>query len=329
MSKLVVAFLFFSVVIHAQESENNTNGSTIYYWFNISIGKSVSRETGVDQFYIRNIESSIRSGSFENFILAHKSGLHSGEIAIGPFAEESHASRAQLLYRYIGKTVPEKELGGDDATTEYTFFFIKPVAEDYTQELSFQKIPCRVTTGSLDDFMGMLDEGMGFEKIAIGPFYNYESAEKSKFVYLKNGTEPGDPEADSLKNKELRMMAKRWKDLDLSITKKSVDKESNRTIYRFSTKFSRRYFAPDAFQVISIKASYSNSSQSSSYSFTLQGDNAIDNNPSVSNAMGTTYINVLDFDMFPDTKIDGFLFESFIYNNEDLIELEPIYYEIK
>lgn len=329
MNKLVIAFLLFSVIIHAQESENNTNGSRIYYWFNISISKTVSRSTGVEEFNIRNIDNSIKSGSFENFILAHKSGLHSGDIAIGPFAEESHASRSQLLYRYAGKTIPERELNGDDATTEYTFFFIKPVAEDYTQDISFQKIPCRVTTGSLEDFMGMLDEGLGFEKIAIGPFYNYESAEKSKYVYLKNGAGAEGPDVDSLKNKELMSMAKRWKNLDLEIKKKSVDKESNRTIYRFSTKFPRHYFAPDAFQVISIKASYSNSAQSSSYSFTLQGDRVIDNNPSVSVTMGTTYINVLDFDMYPDTKIDGFLFESFIYNDEDLIELEPIYYEIK
>lgn len=330
MSKLIIAFLLSAFSLQAQIADNSiTEDTRIYYWFSINIDKTVDRGSGTDKLYIRNI-GNIENGPFGKFIEYHKQGLKTGDIAIGPFAEQSHALKSQLMYKYAGReSLPEKEFSEKDDRNDYAFFFIKPVAEDFTREISFEQIPCAVSIGAYADFMAVLNEGAYFKQLAVGPFYNYESAEKSKFVYLKNAQGFSDESADSLKSEELKVMAKKWKHLRLQISKKSDDKENNKIIYRFSTRFPRRYFAPDAFQVISIKANYSNSSQSSSFSFTLQGEDVVDNNPSVSSAMGTTYINVLNLNDYPDTEIVGFLFESFIYNNAELIELEPIYYEVK
>ena len=54
------------------------------------------------------------------------------------------------------------------------------------------------------NFMAVLNEGTYFKQLAVGPFYNYESAEKSKFVYLKKALGFSDESDDSLKSRDSR-----------------------------------------------------------------------------------------------------------------------------
>ncbi len=332
MNKLIWIFLFCFLLIQFELPTNcYSQQENVYYWFTMQLGKMLDKETSTNRIFVKNIEKEIISGTYEQFLKEHLLGLKSGKIAIGPFSGIAQAEKSQLLYKYAGSNidVPAKELISTEDDSLYNFFFTKPFSEDFQQEINFERIPSRITNGTKDEFMELLNEGLHFERLAIGPFNSYETAEKSKFAYLKNTESGSDNSQDSLNNLDLKIMSKKWKSLNLEITKQSDNNEINKFAYRFSTKFPRKYFVSDAFQIITITSYYKDSFHNSSSSFTLQGENVSDNNPVISFEMGTVYINVLYFDMLKAAKINGFLIESFIYNNSEMIELDPIYITVK
>jgi hypothetical protein len=331
MSRIKIFILFFILLCQVQISGRSLNPyEKIYYWFYIKIDKAIDKETGSNRIIIKNIGSEIESGTFSEFLSSHQNGLKSGKIIIGPFGEKGQSQDAQSYYRNTGKyTGSSEEAASFGEDNNYTFFYMKPVGENLSQSIIFERIPSRVTSGNIEDFMFLLIEGLSFDKLAIGPFDNYELAERSKFAYVKNGETDSDNKNDSIRNQGLKIMAKKWKSLNLEIIKQSENKELNKTTYRFNTKFPRKYFATDAYQIITIKALYTEPVDISSNSFTLQGDGVVDNNPVVSFDMGTVYINILNFDKYKDNKIKGFSFESFIYNDYEIMELDPIFVAIK
>jgi hypothetical protein len=331
MNKLIIIFALFAVSVQAQINNNdNTQKKGVYYWFYINLNKTYDKTTGIDQIFIKNISNEIVSGTFEEFVRDHESALKAGRITIGPFSEDYYAQESQSIYRNEGRgNSNSSDNKNNEEEVLFSYFFVKPVYEDSSKQIIFEPIPSRVTTGTENEFIAMLGEGLSYDKLAIGPFDRYVLAEKSKYVFRKNTVQESENKMDSAKNINLKMMAKKWKNLKLEIVKKSDDKKSKQTIYRFNTKFPGKYFAPYSVQVITITASYSNSFETSSASFTLQGDEVIDNNYSISSESGTYYINMLYFDDNSPAKITGFLFESFIYNDSDMILLDPVYIAVK
>ncbi len=332
MNKLIILFLLWAVPFKAQIKLNSSlQKKQHYYWFSMSIGKSYDRETDSYRIYTKDVGNEIGSGFFEDFVNAHDQGLKRGRIVLGPYTESYHAQNAQLLYRNAGRGTYSslKKKYSDEEEFEYSFFYTKPILSDTVSNICFERIPARVTIGNQNDFIGMLGEGLNFENLAIGPFYEYESSERSKFVFRKNGENSEMNKTDSLNAIALANMAKRWKSLKFQIAKKSEDKETNTFIYRISTNFHKGYFSADAYQVIKITASYNDSFETSSSCFTLQGDDVIDNNYSIASKSNTIYINMLQFANNSPSKLNGFFIESFIYNNFNLIELDPVYVEAK
>jgi len=321
MTKLIVVFtLLCNFALHGQVPDNNLLQKTQhYYWFSVKVSKSSSR------VIIKSVGIAIKSGSLEKFIKEYQNGLVTGWISIGPFLEQHEVKQSQLLYRYAGRTSGIPGLKTDSTT--YSYYFIKPVSIG-GQELILEKTPSRVADGSKSDFMEMMSLGLSFEKLAVGPFVSRELAEKSKFAYGRNVEISLENELDSLKSKKLKLMKRRWESLNWKIVKKSVNEETEKVNYRVSTKFPRKYFAPNAVQVVTINASYSEP-HNSSYSFTLQGDEILDNNYVVSSSMSTVYIKVIPYDKPKKINLTGFLIESIIYNDFEIIELEPIYIKIK
>ena len=332
MNKIIWTIILSLTVMQYELSANSNQAQEeTYYWFSMQLGKILDKETGTNCIIVKNIGNEIRSGSYDQFIKEHRHGMKSGRVVLGPFSEISQAEKSRLLYKYAGSSidVPAKELISKEDDSLYNFFYTKPFSEDFTQEINFERIPSRVTSGTKNEFMELLNEGLHFERLAIGPFINYELAEKAKFAFMKNGELDAENFEDSLKSQDLKMMAKKWKSLNLGIVKQSNNSEINKFAYRIDTKFPRKYFIGDATQIITIKAYYQDSFHNSSSSFTLQGEDVTDNNPVISYEMGTVYINVLYFDMLKTARLNGFLFESFIYNNSEMIELDPVYLEIK
>jgi hypothetical protein len=331
MNKIFIIFLLFTASLNAQTSVNSKpDKAQTYYWFSVRLSKTSESGTGAGQLRIRTVEDAIYSGPFEDFVQSNESGMRSGAVVVGPFAERHQAESSQWIYRNAGKPINNNSKSdSSELEPSFSYFFVKPISEDYNQNLNFERIPSRVTVGLIDEYSAMLGEGLNFEKFAIGPFDSYELAEKSKFIFRKNDQTSTETQVDTLSKKNLEAMAKKWKALDFKITKQSEDKKAKTLIYRFSTTFPRFYFSPDAFQIITITASYSDSFNTSSSSFTLQGDNVLDNNYVISTSMSTIYINLLQFDDNSPAKINGFLFESFIYNDSDIIRLDPVYISVK
>jgi hypothetical protein len=328
--KIFILFLFLLALQFHIFGTNTAPIDEKYYWFYIKIDKTFDKETGINQINIRNIGSEIESGTFNEFLSSHQNGLKFGKIAIGPFSEKDKCQDAQSYYRnserYNGPSEEAASFGEDNT---YTFFYMKPIGDNLSEGIMFERIPSRVTSGNIEDFMYLLIEGLSFDKLAIGPFDNYELAEKAKFAFVRNGETGLNTKADSVKNQALNLMAKKWKSLNMQIVKETENKELNKTTYRFNTKFPRKYFVPDAYQIITIKAYYNKPADNSSNSFTLQGEDVIDNNPVVSNTLGMVYINFLNFDKYKDIKVMGFSIEGFLYNDSEIIELEPVFVSIK
>ena len=328
MYKLIIASIILAASFQTRAVNKSSQEAKTYYWFYVKVSKSHNKTTGISRVLIKSVSSDIRSGTIEQFTDSHKKALKSNKILIGPFSQDYQAQQAQKLYRYAarGSSGLAKTSEKEQEEPVYSFFYVKPLSLPSGGTL--QRIPARVTTGTEAEYMAMLLEGLNFEKLAVGPFSKYESAELSKYACIKSSKMESDLETDSIKDVRLRMMAKKWKGLDRRITKKSESKEEKRVSFRFSIKIPSRYFAPDAVQVVTIKAGFSNAN-SSSYSFTLQGDNVIDNNRVASYDMGTYYIEVLDYHIEDKEKVESFVFEGFIYDDCKIIELEPAYIEIK
>ena len=328
MYKLIIVFFLCSISVQAKvvNSKSNNDQKT-YYWFYVKVAKSHNKSTGISRMSIKSIGTGIVSGSIGEYTSAHKKGLKSDKVIIGPFTQHNQAEQAQILYRIAAKggNAPKSNLSEEEEEPIYTFYYIKPVF--FSGEMSLQPIPSRVSEGTEQEYMDMLKEGLNFEKLAVGPFIKYQAAEKSKYACLRSSNIETDHEADSIKDRNLRLMARKWKGLDRRITKMSRSKLEQRLSYRFSMKIPRLYFTPDAVQVVTIRASFDDSN-SFSQSFTLQGDNVIDNNRVASYDMGTVYIIVLDYKVEGKEKIESFVFESFIYDDNQIIELDPVLVEV-
>lgn len=322
--KLIITFVLCNVYLQAQIADNNSSivGTEQYYWFYIKLSKPSNR------ILIKHVGNEIKSGTLNEFIEDHQQGLKSGKIFIGPFYQEYQVQQSQLLYKYAGKKSRIPRLETEDKETEYSFFFIKPSSENFSQDIYLEPIPSRVANGTQSDFREMLDLGLDFDKLAVGPFFRHELAEKSKFAFGNNVGASPENAIDSLKSKRLKTMSKKWKSLKLKIVRHPGSEDSTKFAYRFSTKFPRRYFAPYAIQTITINANY-NDFNNAQLSFTLQGDQVLDNNYVVASRMSRVYIKLFYFDKYDGAKIKGFLFESFVYNDSEMIELEPIYIKVK
>jgi len=332
MNRFILIILFCIISIQNELPANSfIREDTQYYWFYIKLSKVFDKETGTNRLYLKKIGDEIESGSVNEFLNTHKQGLKEGKIVLGPFPEIFQAQQSQSLYKKAGNgyRISERELANMDDSTLYSFYYIQPMSEDYQQDINFLRIPSRISYGTLNEFVELLNEGLSYEKLAIGPFYDYELAERSKFVSRKNGELNSEAGIDVVKTNELQNMAKKWKSLALKMIKQYDDRKLKKTIFQFRVKFPNKYFVVDAFQTIIIRAQYGESAAISTAAFTLQGYDVVDNNPVISFDLGTLYVNPLSFDLRNKEKITGFLFESFIYNNSEIVELDPIFIAVK
>jgi len=285
------------------------------------------KETGTNRLFVNKVGSQIESGSYGEFVKSHKIGLKVGKIVIGAYSEKSQAQKSQLFYTYVGieNTSADKFLKPNMNDTLYCFYYTRPVIGDGLQPIIFQHIPARIAYGTQNEFLDLITEGLYYEKLAIGPFTDYELGEKSKFIFRKNGEMNIDGTGDPIKSKAIENMSKKWISVKIEMTKQANTKKTNETTYQLKVKFPSKYFVEDVFQTIIVKAMYSDSLLISSLGLTLQGNYVMDNNPVIPFKNGGLHTYPVSFKLFKTAKIKGFLFESFIYNNNELIDLDPVY----
>ncbi len=322
MQRTIILFLaFISLLIQSINCVSQTKEPN-YYWFNITVKTPDGSESS--KIRITNIGSGISSGTFNDFLESHNSALKSGRIAVGPFVDRVSAENSQNLYRRRGQG-----MSNSDEESKLWFFFVKPVKQENSSAIKFESIPSRVTGGSDNIFSAIMSESLSFERLAIGPFSKYELAERSKYVFMKNGRLFGDKTTDSIRSVNLHLMAKKWKKYNVSLVPKKLNKELKKTICRFGTRFSRHYFAPEAVQVILVSATYQNPTDGNIHGTSLQGSNVLDNNRVISYDMATSYVELIYFNYVKGNKITGFVVDSFIYNDSELIQLPTKFIKVR
>ncbi|MBN1251293.1 MAG: hypothetical protein JXR51_00480 [Bacteroidales bacterium] len=328
MYKFILIFILCTTSLKAQLAENPLlQKAAINYWFFIELEKIPNQNSGAVQIHIKNIYDNIISGTFDEFDKDHQRGMIRSKIIIGPFSEKHQAENSMSLYKNVSRGILQKGSEQKENDITYSFFYVSPYSGDSIKGIYLEPIPSRVSTGSQEDFIASLDVGLNFEKLAIGPFPNYKSAEKAKFVYRKNVFDAS--YVNNEKNESLKRMVRKWKSLKFEIVRKAQGHEADKFRYRFSTGFPQNYFEPDAVQVIIITANYNDKVHTSRTCFSLQGSDVLDNNYSISSERSTTYVNFLFFDKYNPARITGFLFESFIYNDAEMIDLEPVFIDLK
>jgi len=300
---------------------------SVFYWFNIKLGKSIDRKTKTSKLMVKKLKPEIESGYYQNFVESHRLGLKKGTAVIGPFEDKIQAQKA---INYYSASKKHQKVENDSASkiesdSGFYYYLTRPVIGKLFKPLSFQRIPARISTGSQSEYLAMLEEGLSFQFLAIGPFMDYNLAEKSKFIFRKYGESENNDTLNAANYASIETMTKKWKSLKVEMIKLSKKKSKDKVYYQLRIKFPKAYFAEDAFQTITISAKYSDPEIKSNIGITFQGDFVMDNNEIIPGNKISTYTQTIPFGTFKKVKLQGFYIESLIFNNTEMIDQEKKY----
>ncbi len=69
---------------------------------------------------------------------------------------------------------------------EVFWFLVTFKVRKRSKAYKLQRMPARLASGTQTEFLDALYEGMTFQHLTIGPFWDYVRAEESKAMYRKN-----------------------------------------------------------------------------------------------------------------------------------------------
>jgi hypothetical protein len=332
MKKIIIASLFIFLIIPLKSFSSNPNPKDrIFYWFYVKLGQVYDKETETTRLKIKKLGKEILSGTYDEFINTHKTGLKSGRIFIGPFNDLNRALQAKKEYettRNLSQKI-EQILSKNKKDTIYYFYLTRPVLGKWFNPVQFEHIPARISPGTTLDFRAMLTEGFTFRFLAVGPFSDYGMAEKSKFIFRKNGEAQISEVPDSLSKSEIINMDRIWKSVKIEISRLPSRKNKENQSLRVKLKFPKQYFSANVFQTVTFRARYSDPAIDQHTGITLQGELAPDNNPAIPFDKAKTYTHMIEFPVFKKYKLDGIYIESFIFNTSDMVEQEIRYQKVK
>jgi len=151
------------------------------FWFYIR----VKHEEGKKEFQLVGTASRSETGDIKAFQRALWWGLTVGQLAIGPFWNDKEAKDARLLYRRSRKrTIKEEE--GETSKREVHWFLVTFKERKRSPSFDLERMPARLASGSVDEFLDAMYEAMTFERMAVGTFWEYTEAENAKAFYREN-----------------------------------------------------------------------------------------------------------------------------------------------
>lgn len=153
---------------------------TEVYWFYLRV-KADRRKKA---YSIVGTGSRVISGTMKEFEKAVWWGTTRGQLAIGPFLKHKEATDARLLYRRSRKKI-KKRYSIEDRDEVY-WFLITFSKRKRSNSYQLEPMPARVYSGSIKEFLDALYEGLDFERVTIGPFWDYMNAKDAKDLYGKN-----------------------------------------------------------------------------------------------------------------------------------------------
>lgn len=135
-------------------------------------------------YEIQGTSNKLVSGPKVEFEKAIWWGIARRQLAIGPFETQAEAMNAKILYKKKKDDITEIPMS---QYPEEVFWFLMTFKQlKRTAAYQFERMPARVVTGTVQEFRDALYEGITFQNLVIGPFWDYNKAEEAKAMYRKN-----------------------------------------------------------------------------------------------------------------------------------------------
>jgi len=152
----------------------------IVYWYFLRI--RVDERT--KKYEILGSGNQIMSGTKQDFNKQVWWGVARRQIAIGPFFSQTEALNSRLYYKKSKDKVVETVVG--EVPEQIHWFQMTVIQLKRIGAYQFSRSPAAVTSGSTSQFIDALYEGISFQMLSIGPFWDYTRAEEAKAIYRQN-----------------------------------------------------------------------------------------------------------------------------------------------
>jgi len=325
----LVSFVFLYLIynnLSAQKNEKNHDLKC--FWFNISINTVLDQDFNRYVIHIENIDDNIQSGSLDEFAESLKKNLLKNLLCIGPFSEKKLVKNSQKLYEFA-KSSQEKSIDPENEDSDYYCYFAKPFNNSDDTSIQLVRIPARTGRCTRSEFVDQLFEGLTMKMIAIGPFENRLTAEKSKYFYRKYGEQEAEgPENTEIKSEEMMTMAKKWDSLKIDVLERQFNENKDSVSIVLNIEFPPYYFEENMVQVIGFRNSINNNEKDCSDAITVQGVSFSDNNPVISYNEGghVSYRTKIPADKNKKTQI---IVKSTILSNREILECKEIAVDVE
>ena len=151
------------------------------FWYSIR----VKIDNRSNKYYIVGKGSKIQAGKITKFKKAIWKNLSKRQIVIGPFEFEKEALNSRMMYRR--KVEDIDNIPADTvAPTTLNWFAITFKNSERLKIYILEPNPATMQSGTIIQFKADLYEGLGYKQFMVGPFWDYERAEKAKVMYRKN-----------------------------------------------------------------------------------------------------------------------------------------------
>lgn len=155
---------------------DDENEDAELYWFYIN----VKRNKKARQYTIkRSGGSRIVSGTKADYERALWENMVGGRLAIGPFLDFEEAKGSNALYNLSNQDAALEHIH----SSEVHWFFLKVKGSERTNSYKLARTAARVASGSVNEFIDAMREGLTFQQLSIGPFWDYQQAEEAKRLY--------------------------------------------------------------------------------------------------------------------------------------------------
>ncbi|MCQ2973827.1 MAG: hypothetical protein MJ211_03345 [Bacteroidales bacterium] len=177
--------------VNSPENINDEGDPETVYWYFIRI-RIDSKKKDIE---ILGPGTKISMGSKNEFIKAVWKGISQRQVAIGPFASKEQADNSKVFYKKSKDKITEMPTNTGDT---YYWFQVSFRELKRIGSYEFTHSPAAVSSGSYNEFIDALFEGVTFQRLSVGPFatINDETrgiyvdgnvwAEKAKTIYRAN-----------------------------------------------------------------------------------------------------------------------------------------------
>ena len=185
---LGISVLFSSFTLNNKGAENSdipkqqeiqSQNAIRYHWFFIRIRIDERKK----KYFIVGNASRVVQGTIDEFRQKLWWGITHKQLAIGPFMSAEEADVARLYYKNNRERIP-KDI--DAPKTEVHWFLLTVKELKRANAYKLERMPARTASGTIEDFIDALYEGMTFEHLVVGAFWNYDQAEYAKSIYREN-----------------------------------------------------------------------------------------------------------------------------------------------